>query len=281
MNEKSVTGPLARRFLLGAVNDSERQQLESLFMIDPETKETILMAEDELVEDYLEGSLSESEKAKFLDQYAHGPRERRKLRIAQSIKEYGLAEARRQTGNSTIQKLRGLISWRWPKERRLFALMAVTVATLLVVTAVWLVQWNNQRTRNNNLKAAIERELTELNSPSNLSKNPSPMLSVVLPSVALRSHRPPDVTSRLAYRIVELQLLLTQQQEFQSYTAVLSRVGGIEELTIPNLHAEKNSAGRVVRLRLPSQALARSHYQISLSGVPNGSTEQYDLVVAD
>jgi hypothetical protein len=285
MNEKPMTKTVARRFLLGAVDDSERQQIESLFIIDPETKETILIAEDELVEDYLEGSLSESDTAKFLEQYAHGPRQRRKLRIAESIKEYARAEALRdQSGSSALQKLRSFISLRWPRERRFYIPIVVAVATVLVVTAVWLVQWNTHRMRDTNLRLAIEQQLTELNAPSSLREDQPQMLSLVLPSVSLRSvSSPAQITPQAAYRVVELRLLWPHKEEFQSYLAVLRRVGGTEKYTITNLHAEKNPGGKVVRLRLPAQSLAPGHYNVSLSAIAgdgiSGPREEYEFLI--
>ena len=280
-----MTKAVAKRFLLGAVDDSERQQIETLFLIDPEAKETILIAEDELVEDYLEGSLSESETARFLEQYAYEPRQRRKLRIAESLKEYARAEALRdESGSSALQKLRNFISSHWEGERRWFIPIAVTVATLLIVTAVWLVQWNNHRRQDNNLRMAIERELTELNAPSSLHENPPQMLTLVLPSVSLRNvNSPAEITSHTAYRVIELQLLWPQKEESQSYVAVLRRVGGPEEFRIANLHAEKKPSGKVIRLRLPAQSLAPGLYNASLSPIASdgtpGPAEEYNFII--
>jgi len=285
MNEKPMTKAVAKRFLLGAVDDSERQQIEKLFIIDPEAKETILVAEDELVEDYLEGSLSESETAGFLEQYAYEPRQRRKLRIARSITEYARAEALRdESPGSALQKLGSFVSSSWQGKRSWFIPIAVAVATLLIVTTVWLVQWNNRRTEDNNLRVAIERELTELNAPSSLRENPPQMLSLVIPSVSLRNvNSPPAISPQAADRVIELQLLWPQKEESPSYVAVLRRVGGSEEFRIANLHAEKKANDNVVRLRLPAQSLAPGLYNASLSpigsdGTP-GSAEEYDFVI--
>lgn len=283
MSEKPMTREEARRFLLGAVDDSERQQIESLFIIDPETQETILSAEDELVEDYLEGSLSESDTAKFLKQYAQVPRQQRKIRILASIKEYGQAEALRgQSGNSGLRKWRSFVSLRWPRERRWHIPIAVTAA-VLIVAVVWLVQWNNHRMRDNNARLAIERELTELNAPSNLRENPPQMLSLVLPSVSLRSVNSAEITPQPAHRVIELQLLWPQKEEFQSYFAILRHVGSGEEFRIADLHSEKKPGGKVVRLRLPAQSLAPGLYHISLSAVAgdgsSGPSEEYDFII--
>lgn len=285
MNEKPVTKAVAKRFLLGAVDDSERTQIESLFVVDPEIQDTILLAEDELVEDYLEGSLSESDRARFLDQYAHGPGERRKLRIAQSLREFAQAEAARtQSGNTALQKLQRFISLRWLSERRWYLPIAAAVAVVVIVTAIWLVKWNNERTRDNNLHLATNREITELNSPANLRENPPEMLSLVIPSVSLRSvNSPAEITPQTTNRVIELQLLWPQKEQAQSYQAVLRRVSGTEEFTISNLHAEQKPGGKVVRLRLPAQSLAPGLYRTSVSAIAgdgtSGPAEEYNFII--
>ena len=93
MNKESVTDTLARRFLLGDVDDVERERIERLFISEPEINTKILLAEDDLIEDYLEDSLTPSDRGKFLGQYGYTAAERQKLRIAKSIKEYAAAEA--------------------------------------------------------------------------------------------------------------------------------------------------------------------------------------------
>lgn len=285
MNEKPMTKAVARRFLLGTVEDSERQQIESLFIIDSETQETILIAEDELVEDYLEGSLSEPDTAKFIEQYAHRPRQRRKLRIAGTIREYAQSDSpRHKSGSSALEKFRSIFSRRWPRERSLYIPIAVAVATVLVVTTVWLVRWNTQRMRDNHLRLSIEQQLADLNAPSSLRENPAQMVSLVLPSVSLRSvNSPARITSPTPYRVLELQLLWPHKEEFQSYLAVLRRIGDTETFTIANLHAEKNSGSKVVRLRLPAQSLAPGLYHVNLSGIASdgtsGPSEEYEFMV--
>jgi hypothetical protein len=287
MSDKPMTRAVARRFLLGAVDESERQQIESLFIIDPATKETILIAEDELVEDYLEGSLSESDKAKFLKQYAYGPQQQRKLRIIESIREYGQAQTlRAKSKSSFLQQLRSLFFLNGPRDRRLYLPIAVAVATVLVGIAVWLVQWNNQRTRDQNLRLAFEQQLKDLNAPASLSENPPKMLSLTIPSVSLRSvSSPAEINSQTGYRTIELQLLWPHKEEAQSYRALLRRVRDNEKFTIANLHTEQNPVGKVVRLRLPAERLAPGLYQVSLSAIAgdgtSSSTEEYEFSIGN
>lgn len=286
MKEQLVTAALARRFLLGDLDDSERERIERLFVIDSSVQETILTAEEDLLEDYLDNALARSDADKFLARYGHDPSQRRKLRIVKSIKEYAREESPGvQAGSSAIEKVPSFASVRWAKNRRLFAPVAVAVAIVIVIAAVWLVRWNNLRVAENNRRLAIEKQLAELNAPSSFRENSSQIFSLVLPPVSLRSgnRQQPNVAPQKLNRVVELRLLWPRQEEHQSYLAVLSRVGGTERFTIPNIYSEKNPSGSVLRLRIPAQELPRGLYQITLSGIGRdgvpGPTEEYDFVI--
>ncbi|HKO63180.1 MAG TPA: hypothetical protein VJV03_18605 [Pyrinomonadaceae bacterium] len=279
MKEEPVTKEVARRFLLGAVDDSERQRIESLFITSPDVQATLLSAEEELFDDYFEGGLSVSDSAKFVERFGRGERQQRKLNIAGSIRNYALSEGQRNRASSSIvEKFRHLISLPAVGGRRLYIPAAVTLV-LLVIAAIWLAQWNNQRQSDADLRLALERELNHLNSPSNLTQEQT-YVSVVLPPLTLRSSNQSSQTvSQTAHQIVELQLLLTRKQELQNYRAVLRRVGSADEFILPGLRPAKSSAGSVVKLRVPARSLPRGHYLISLTGSPDAPGEEYDFVI--
>lgn len=89
MSQQPVPDSLLRQFLLGRISDAERDQIECLFITDARTRERILAAEEELMEDYLEGSLEPAELECFLWQYRDAA-QRRKLRILKALKAYAL-----------------------------------------------------------------------------------------------------------------------------------------------------------------------------------------------
>lgn len=93
MNEELLTDMALRQFLLGNVDDKERERIESLFVTNS-VRERMLAAEEELIEDYLEDSLNPADKEKFIAQYAVTPAQRQKLRITKSIKDWAMAEAK-------------------------------------------------------------------------------------------------------------------------------------------------------------------------------------------
>ena len=280
MKEQLVTPALARRFLLGDVDDSERERIERLFVIDSSVQETILMAEEDLFEDYFENGLTGSDAHRFLARYSDDPGQRRKLRIARSIKEYAREESQHvETGTSAVPKMRrfGLASW--PKNRRVLVPVAVALAIAMVIGAVWSLQTYNRKVAEKNRRLAFEKQLTELNAPTSFRENSPEVFSLVLPPVSLRSvGRQANIAPQNTNRVVELRLLWPRKEEYQSYLAVLRRVGGQESFTIPNVYAEKNPTGTLLRLRIPVQELPRGRYQITLSGIRNGvpgSTEEY------
>jgi hypothetical protein len=284
MNQKPVTEALARRFLMGQVDDSERQQIESLFISDPEVKHTILLAEEDLLEDYLDGALSNSDAGEFRLRYAHTSLQRRKLRIAASINQYALADSSpEQPKLSGIQRLGSWVSLSAPRNREYLIPVTLAVSIILLVSAVWFAQWHNRRTQYD-LGPVVEKELKELNSSSSLAEKPAQMLAVSLPPVTLRSVQPPaEVKLESIYPIVELRLLWPQKEESQSYQVILRRVGNSDRFTVPNLHLAKDEGRSVVRLRLPSQHLVPGLYQIMLTGAATGGaaapTEEYTFTV--
>lgn len=70
MKEESMTDALVREFLLGKLADEERERIESLYLTDPQTRERVLTLEEELIEEYLEGSLTKADNERFLARYA-------------------------------------------------------------------------------------------------------------------------------------------------------------------------------------------------------------------
>lgn len=285
MKDEFVTDVEITRFLLGEVDDEERHRIESLFISDPESREKILIAENDLIDDYLEDCLTASDRNKFLAQYGYTPQQRRKLRIGKSIKEYAVAEAvLTQTATSAIPKWRPFLLSLRPRNPRLFIPVAATLTIAFVVAVVWLVQLNSRRAQENNRRVAIERELTDLNAPSSLREVRPQMFSIVLPPVSVRSVEPQaELTPRTDIRVVELQLLWTEKEQYASYQVVLRRVGNTEQFTIPNLHVEKISGGSAVRVRLPAHLLTRGLYQVSVSGIAGdgapGQVEEYTFTV--
>ncbi len=292
MTEADLTEAGIRRFLLGDLDDAERQEMEEVFISDAEAKTRILMAEDDLIEDYLEDSLSPVEKEKFLAYYLSAPQQQRKLRIAKSLKGYAVAHAGARTfpaprGNITTSGWRSYLSELKKRHRLLFIPLTAILVIAIVSGAVWLVQLqrlNARLAQEDAQRLAIEQELREVNTGQ--VPSPNPVVSLVLAPVTVRSLRPPtEVGSSAKAEILELGLILAEKDKYSNYQAVLQRAGVAQRFTISNLHAQEKTEGQTVLLRIPLRILTRGVYQILLSGIgPDGKPSppvEYTFVMND
>src|SRR6266404_1050419 len=279
MKEESVTDAEIRQFLLGSVEESERKQIESLFMSDAEFNQRVLIAEDDLVEDYLDHSLAPTDRDKFLAQYGHAPKQQRRLRISRSIKDYAASEARLGQTPPAIAKQRVFLPQLRPRNLRFFIPIAAAVTLACIIGVVWLARSNHRR-------LTIERELAELNGQPDLPVNPSQVVSLVLPPLSIRSVGPETtLTQRADISVVELDLLWIQKERYPNYYVLVRRVGTNEEFRVSGLHIEASpTIGNSIRVRLPSHRLRGGLYQVSLTGAgPDGAAsqgEEYTFVVA-
>ena len=274
MKKESITDALLREYLLGKVDDAERERIENLFLTDSQAKERLLAAEQDLIEDYLEDSLSSEDNKLFLSIFAQTDEQRRKLRITKSIKDWALAEA------NAPRVVRAKVSSlsRFLARLRLQPAFAMVIVLALALGIVLFFLWSNSRFEQRR-RLAIEQELASYNAPERLREVPTNLFSIDLKPVSVRSvEAQPEVKSGSS--VVELRLPWIQQERFSTYQAELRRVDERESYTIPNVRADDSGN---IRIRIPAHVLRRGQYQINLSGLtPAGTpglTEQYNFVV--
>jgi hypothetical protein len=268
MNDETIDDALLREFLLGKVNDEDRERIEGLFLIDSQAKERVLAVEQDLIEDYLEGTLTTADSERFVSRYAQTDEQRRRLRITRSIKDWAIA-ASSQTVPAQRSVWSGLRGRPWLKPAFVIPI-AMTAMIAIVVAAIWL----SRRSEH----SAIEQELAQLNTSSNLREGP---VSLELSPITVRSaasQNQLNIQSESGF--VEIRLLLIQKERYQSYQATIGRLEN-ESFLVPNLQPE--SDGKAIRLKLPARILTRGTYQINLSGIaangPTDFSEEYQFTV--
>ena len=276
MNGPSRSEESLRKFLLGEVDDAERERIERLFLIDPQFNERLVAAEQSLIDDYLEERLTAEHREMFLLQYGASHGQRRKLRIVNSIAEYAEAQSLNAPKDATNTLRRG-----WFGLKPLPALVWSAAAILLVVLllTVWL---QSRRSEPDPQHLAVEQELASLNDPSRLRETLPEMASLSVPPITLRNVEPQALfTPRPEIRVLELHLLQVQNERTK-YRAVLQKGPVSEQFRFPEVQAaDKNS--RIIRLRVPTSLLSRGTYQILLSAIAAdgsvSSVEEYNFTV--
>jgi hypothetical protein len=148
---------LALRYLLGDLSEDEKQQVEDHFFKDDNYYESLLVAEDELIYNYLRGGLSQPERELFETQLATSARRREKVEVVKVL----MAEA----AAATLAKVevaeptpaaQESPRW-WQAVRQFFAgqvgalqFAMAAAMVLLAVAGVWL--W----LQTSNLKARVD-----------------------------------------------------------------------------------------------------------------------------
>jgi hypothetical protein len=279
MKDETVTDAALRQFLLGDVADGERQRIESLFVTGALSRERILTAEQDLVEDYLEDSLTPADKESFLRQYGNTPAQRRKVRITRSIKDWAAGENKVTSAGASTTSFGTRLSARL----RLKPMFVVPIAATAVIAIVFAVIWVNSRTEERNRLVGVNEELARLNNPPSLRETPPGLISLTLQSGSVRSvEAQQELVKAAGTETVELRLVLRQTERYPGYRAVVRRVSSGESLTLPMLPAEND--GTMVRLRVPARLISRGVYRVELTGIgvdgSTGPTEEYLFTVS-
>lgn len=272
MKEEPVSDALLRQFLLGQVDDQERQRLESMFVTGALSNERVIAAEQHLMDDFLDDSLTPEDKQRFLAQYGETPAEQRKLRIAKSIQDWAATRE--------VDVVAG--SW-WSRlfERiQLKPAFVIPVAAVALIAIVFAVVALRSRWEQRNRYLAIQQELVRLNSPSMLSEALVPALTLT-PGTVRSAEPEKEITPSADAESVMLRLLWTQKEKFPSYQATIGKIDEEQRFTTSGLQLD---SGNGIRLNLSSRYLTRGLYRVEISGVAaNGTTgppEEYQFQVS-
>jgi len=269
MKEANEEEFLLRRYLLDELGEGEQESVEERFITDRGFKERVLFVEDELVEDYLSGELSEAEEASFIRHFLSTPEQRRRVRIAGAIKKYMAAEVpAHPTEPGGDVRTPGFIDSEFrsrPFWRNRSVVVPASLALLLAVAlgVGWLVVKERQRKEIADSRLELER----------LNRQPaSDGLSwVVLSPLNVRGDKEANVLQRPAGdTVIQLWLMLVKD-EYQSYQVVFQKDGDAEQFTVGGLRAETTPRGRAIPLRVQSEMLTPGTFILKLSGVSEGN----------
>ena len=279
MKEEVATDAQLRQFLLGKVEDEERERIESLLLTDSLMRERILAAEQKLSDDYLEENLSPADRAAFLALYGDTPAQRRKLRIAKSIQQWAL-------GQQKTQPVTPVSIWgRFLERLRLKPVLLIPIAGSAVAIVVALVLVNSRLIERDREYLAMNQELAQLNTAASLREVPPGLFLMTLKPGSVRSvEAESELKRRPGSNVAELHLLWMQTANYPAYSAVLRRPGDERSYPIPHLTLQKED-GKFIRVRLPAEKLTRGTHQIELSGVSadgtKSSPEVYSFTVSE
>jgi hypothetical protein len=233
-----------RRYLLGELEESEQEALERDLMTSDERFQELLIAEEEVVDDFCAGKLSATQEQEYRDHFLVTPERRRKHRFGTALRKH-IASAAPTHGRA-----------RWkaflPIGRPLAAAAAVA---LLAAGVFWIVESRPVRLEQT---AQIE----------------GPRASVFLTRGSLRSLEPeavPSITVPAGIALVELQLdVPPDTRGEQEVTLENARTGAV--LARGRLPARTLEGQWVVVAAVPAERLDPGDYRVRLRA-PSANVE--------
>jgi hypothetical protein len=253
------------QYLLGQARPEDVPLLEEKLVTNSEFFEELLIAEDELIDQYLSHELSESEREQFKNHFLSTPERQRKLRFGQAFSTYAdsVEPVREQdaVGQEAIDGIRDVpepppkpwYSRFLPVQNPLLA-YSLTAAVVLIAGSLSWVGWNYLRT------------------------NPGRSLAVTLvPGGLSRSGDEGIKTISVASDVGTLQVqLLLSSDDYPSYRVTL-RDDRAEIWHVDQLKVKNEGGSKSVTAEIPARLLTSGNYQIKLAGQPpNGELETVD-----
>ena len=124
-----------REYLLGRLADEDREEFEQRFFADEELFDKLQTAEEELIDDFLSGSLSQDEAHLFQKNFLIGSKREQELRIGKAWRNYAAAHAEEKPpAPGLLSLLRQLFS-------RAYAPKLATAAGIIVVAGIVVSQF--------------------------------------------------------------------------------------------------------------------------------------------
>jgi len=96
---------LIRKYLLGELNEDELQQVEQSLLTDSRFYERVIVAEDDLVDDYVEGHLSVDEQKKFKESFLDNEEGRQEVQLSRALNRYISTQGRQAEARSRSTRL--------------------------------------------------------------------------------------------------------------------------------------------------------------------------------
>ncbi len=285
-----------RSYLLGYSTSDEQQLLEQHLMTDAAAFEELLRTEEELIDSYLEGTLSEDENEKFETFFLSAPERQQQLAFARALKRY-IAEHRPKKNSRFPWRISWLAS-AYPRNSMLKWALAASLL-LLIVGGAWSILQITQLRRaldraesggshkqlmelqkqNADLALALQQEQAHLKTLESAAANQSipplrqgqsqPTLIVMTLSPGLLRDMGGLQKMQIPSGTHLVQIDLKMEPEvYPRYEATLRRVDEDRLWTQISPGASSSTDNPFFRLLVPANMLQPGDFVLKLRGIP-------------
>jgi hypothetical protein len=287
-----------KRYLLGRASPEERIDLEQRYLSDPGLFEEFTEVENDLIDSYARGQLSDLDRDEFERQYLGSPQRRRRVEFASALAE--ISREPRQA--PSVQKSSFWRRLTLPFQARSRLQWGLAVGAMAMILAVgWLKVTNDRRLQASSPAPSAERTATP-HSPATVTpptNSRAPSSGTTEATEIARTDRPEleeftiqltpgisrsagseakvfAVPSKASWIRVRLTL---DNDDHPVYAAVVETAEGKVIQRINGLRSQLSGGDKVVTLRLASGSIRAGDYVIRLNGSQGtkGSDEEVDV----
>jgi len=285
-----------RDYLLGVLPEAEQNPLEERVLTDESIFSHILIQEDELIDDYLQGVLSKRDKQAFEKHFLVAPERQKKMSFARALSKSiaTLDATQKQSGlDWVLQSIRGF----WPSPASLPRYALAAIVLLLGIGFAWVNlrlqvlqnetdQLRGKQANALQLEQGLRQQLDQTSSRNKtLTEELQKQQSRATREELTRAYQRPISLAFSLFpglvrgldglkaveipenaKFVELHLQVVEAERYDHYRAVLQTIDG-EEVAIQNrLLFKTRDNQEIATLAIPASLLLPGDYLIQLSG---------------
>lgn len=303
MSRQSNTDEVAIQYLLGALSDQAKARFEEAYFSDDERFEELEIAEDELIDRYVRGELSQTDKDRFESTLAKSARLMERAQFARVWKnkftpdQLGRSNAvlvEAKTATSWWERLLGFsTATRTPRLAGAFAVLFIVLGGIALFVG-WI-QLREESRRLAEQRAALDQQQRELDQQAAELKAQADQLAKKVPPEPSPSLTPAPITEpnlvpprpvfgftllpgtlrggsgarkdvRIPPDALNIQISLeVGDSDYASYRATVNRDGG-RVFSSPFLILKRVASGNVFILSVSAKLLSPADYTIRLDG---------------
>ncbi len=286
------------RYLLGQLDATDVTRIEERYFEDANYFELLQAVEASLIDDYLEGQLSEIQKEAFVKNFLRSPRRKAQVVFTQALRRK--AEEENKTKKNSLPEPSPR-SWLDVFRLKNFPIFVPLSVALLIVSAItlWVIQ--NQISASKQSQVAVKsdtegkqaagnqaatREATPQantnpnNPPPSVELNkPEPNIKKSLASITLD---PNSQITRGKARIQRVEVtseteelnikLIFNSDDYKSYSIVVKDKAARNIANRENLKAQANRLGKQLSVKFPARTFDDEEYFITIMGVSESGT---------
>jgi len=270
-HERGGQSEVLRQYLLGSTPDTERDRLERAILADDALYEELLATEEELIDEYVWGRLSESERASFRQYLSSLPNHGQKLEFANALRTRLLATA--PEAEASVQAHRLVHSER--SFARVPSFLWAAAILLVLVGGIW--SWDTISGLREEVGSA-EAEIVRLRENQDSLQDRTAEGPVSRPSAPLGARSfllaPGTLRSAGSRRVIpissEPELLEFRldlgSNDYDSYSAVVHDANSVQLASVSHLRAEVAEERILVVFHASSDWFVSGDYFVSLLG---------------